>query len=54
MGITLSEEQILAERACTRGACHVVHFNNAGCSLPPDQVLDAVTEYLHAEALEGG
>jgi len=35
--------------------CHkVVHLNNAGASLPPEPVVDAVVDYLRSEALTGG
>ena len=36
-------------------ACaHVIHLNNAGASLPPDVVTDAVVDYLRQEAAQGG
>jgi cysteine desulfurase / selenocysteine lyase len=38
----------------TPGATHVLHFNNAGSSLPPQPVLDATISYLQREALMGG
>ena len=41
-------------RADTPGVHHVAHLNNAGSSLPPQQVLDAVVEYLTREAQIGG
>jgi selenocysteine lyase/cysteine desulfurase len=41
-------------RADTPGCAHVVHLNNAGASLPPTPVLDAVVEHLELEARVGG
>ncbi len=38
----------------TPGVAHVTHFNNAGASLPPRQVLDAQTDHLWLEARVGG
>lgn len=41
-------------RALTPGTTHVCHLNNAGSSLPPLPVTDAVTTYLQREATIGG
>ena len=41
-------------RADTPGCTQVVHLNNAGASLCPQPVLDAMIDYLHLEARVGG
>lgn len=41
-------------RADTTGCEQVVHLNNAGSSLPPRQVVDAMVDYLRAEEVGGG
>ena len=41
-------------RGETKGCERVIHFNNAGASLPPDEVHHAVVGYLEQERLIGG
>ena len=41
-------------RKNTPGCAYVTHFNNAGASLPPLPVLEAVQTHLQQEALQGG
>ena len=43
-----------AARRDTPGCGEVVHFNNAGASLPPASVVDTVVSYLEQEARVGG
>lgn len=45
---------ILRARRETRGCEQLIHFNNAGASLPPVAVADALHNYLHEEELQGG
>jgi cysteine desulfurase/selenocysteine lyase len=48
------EIDVARVRAETPGCAHVVHLNNAGASLPPQPVLDAVIGHLELEARIGG
>ncbi|MBL0929293.1 MAG: aminotransferase class V-fold PLP-dependent enzyme [Alphaproteobacteria bacterium] len=41
-------------RADTPGTAELIHFNNAGCALPPRAVVDAMTDYLRLEMEIGG
>ncbi len=45
---------IEAIRADTPGCESVIHFNNAGSSLPPARVVDAMVDYLRTEQTTGG
>lgn len=51
---TITEKEIQQFRAETSGTRTKVHFNNAGASLPPDVVVETVTDYLREESLNGG
>ena len=50
----LSQADVAHARLETPGAECVLHFNNAGSSLPPSPVLDALYAHLHLEAEMGG
>ena len=45
---------LTAVRADTLGCNNVAHFNNAGCSLPPRQVNEAIIAQLRREEMIGG
>ena len=45
---------IVKVRGDTAGCEDVLHFNNAGSSLPPRQVVDAMVDYLRTEEVMGG
>ncbi len=47
-------KNIEALRADTPGCKHKIHFNNAGASLMPMPVIQAVTDYHALEAITGG
>ncbi len=47
-------DEIAKIRADTPGVRNVVHFNNAGSALMPQQVLQGMLEYLQLEASIGG
>ena len=51
---TFSEREIQKFRSETRGTSECTHFNNAGASLPPDEVVETVIHYLNEEAALGG
>jgi cysteine desulfurase / selenocysteine lyase len=51
---TFSSAEIQKFRNGTRGTSEWAHFNNAGASLPPDEVVDTVIHYLKEEAALGG
>ncbi len=51
---TFSEREIQRFRSETRGTSEWIHFNNAGASLPPDEVVETVIHYLSEEATQGG
>ncbi|MDW3647900.1 MAG: aminotransferase class V-fold PLP-dependent enzyme [Bacteroidia bacterium] len=50
----MNPEEVQRYRAETPGTQHVIHFNNAGSSLLPTPVFDAVDAYLKSEYLIGG
>lgn len=50
----MRDEDVRRFRADTPGCGEVIHFNNAGSSLPPTPVTETVIEHLRAEAALGG
>ncbi|MGP3966677.1 aminotransferase class V-fold PLP-dependent enzyme [Streptomyces sp. 6N223] len=50
----LTSAEVARARADTPGCARVTHFNNAGASLMPRQVIDATTRHLLLEADIGG
>lgn len=50
----INQQELASIRAATKGCAHLIHFNNAGASLPPDVVTDTVCAFLEEEALNGG
>ncbi len=51
---TFTEKEIQKFRSETKGTLECIHFNNAGASLPPDDVVETVIQYLNEEATQGG
>lgn len=49
-----SQQDIQRFRSHTAGVNKVIHLNNAGSSLPPDSVREAVIDYLEEEMTHGG
>lgn len=50
----MNEAAVARARRETPGCSQVIHLNNAGASLPPVVVVDAVVDYLEEEARVGG
>ncbi|SDF79938.1 Selenocysteine lyase/Cysteine desulfurase [Mucilaginibacter pineti] len=50
----ITKEELNKYRNDTAGCSGLVHFNNAGASLPPDVVIDTIVDYLKEEATYGG
>lgn len=50
----INNQELQHLRNQTIGTSQLIHFNNAGSSLPPDVVVDTVIDYLREEALAGG
>ncbi|BAV05397.1 Selenocysteine lyase/Cysteine desulfurase [Filimonas lacunae] len=50
----ITANELTQYREATSGTRQIIHFNNAGASLPPDIVVNTVTDYLREEALAGG
>jgi selenocysteine lyase/cysteine desulfurase len=54
MPMEFTPAEIEAFRDDTPGCRQVIHFNNAGASLMPSPVLEAITQHLQLESLSGG
>ncbi|HEY9001860.1 MAG TPA: aminotransferase class V-fold PLP-dependent enzyme [Mucilaginibacter sp.] len=52
--LRITDLEIQQFRAETKGTAQRIHFNNAGASLPPDVVVQTMTDYLNEEATFGG
>jgi selenocysteine lyase/cysteine desulfurase len=52
--VILDDAEVNLLREQTKGCAKLIHFNNAGASLPPDVVVETVVGYLKEEAEYGG
>src|SRR6266704_1287702 len=52
--LTFSSEEIATFRRDTAGCSHVNHLNNAGASLMPDVVTQAILDHIKLESTIGG
>lgn len=50
----MNEEEVEFARMATKGTAECIHLNNAGASLPPAIVVNAMVDFMQEEALHGG
>jgi cysteine desulfurase/selenocysteine lyase len=50
----IDDKEVMLLRNQTKGCQTHIHLNNAGASLPPDAVTEAIIAYLSEEAVNGG